>query len=273
MRSNDLDRRISFRIDGLSLEWCSYQYQWRDNARTNCHDGRNGRNLIQSFRNDLSKVRRCMSSSDTHPKLIDEFLFLSLEGFETNLYNDSSDYFTTCCTRQPVRFDHRQRRGENQRNSRGKVRSAREREDRTSRRHRLDNRCVCTSGIWNVTNIYRTCCDHFRQTRFDWIMFSANLPDYARSESREKRSIKSDSSLLLLLLVHSHHPKVKQFHIDRKWWYHPLMHRSFSLMDKPIKFKVNLQFLFHRTMWVQEPIDSANEQCEKCSSSWMHLHH
>ena len=109
----------------------------------------------------------------------------------------------------------------------------------------LDNRCVCSSGIGNVADLDWTCCDYFRQTWFDRIMFPTNMPDYARSKSIAVRKSRYSSSTLFS----SRHPKVKQFHIDRKWWSHLSTPRSFLPMDKPIKSKGNSQFLCLLTRW------------------------
>ena len=110
----------------------------------------------------------------------------------------------------------------------------------------LDNRCICTSGIGNVTDLDWTCRDYFRQTWFHRVMFPANMPDYARS----KRTSRGTSLSSSLMSFSSHHPKVKQFHTDQRWWSHLSMHRSSSPMDRPIKCRVNSPSPCRPTKWV-----------------------
>lgn len=131
----------------------------------------------------------------------------------------------------------------------------------------LDNRCICTSGIGNVTDLDWTCCDYFRQTWFDRVMFPTNMPDYARS----KRIARGTSLSSSLMSFSSHHPKVKQFHIDQRWWSHLSMPRSSSPMDRPIKCKVNSRSPCRPTMSVRSlSLKSSNLDSSFLTPRWMH---
>jgi len=109
--------------------------------------------------------------------------FFVLLGFKTNLHDNSSDNLTTCCSCQSMWFDHRQRWCKNQRNTRSSC-DFYLFKNRITNIFFLDNRCICSSCIGNVTNINRTRCYNLRKTRINRILFSTNLPDYARGRNK-----------------------------------------------------------------------------------------
>lgn len=155
------------------------------------------------------------------------------------MYDNSSDNITTGCTSQSMWFNYWKRWCQNQGNSRSMFLINL---TKSHDRFFVDNRCIGPSGIRNVTHINWTCRNNLRKTWINRIMFSTNMPDYAWSKAM---TFFSQSSTWTIFS--SRHLKVKQFHIDRKWWYHLCMHPSSLLMDKLIKSKVNSQFLYLQT--------------------------
>lgn len=239
--------------DEINRKTFHFIFELKSGARINISDGTTPERIVTMVGTleTLSKafdmicqkfedVRSCFASLFDE-KISQAFLVRTrwCLGFKTNLYDDSADHIAARCTGESMRFDHRQRRRKNQRNSRSETFFFSGKTEKKLVFHfqttgasvqvasemlpSSTERAVTISGkLESIESCFRQICQIMVEVRKEKYFFFL-------IETFRRRT------------VFSRRRKVKQFHIDRKLWFHQSTRPSFSPTDKLIKFKDNLR--------------------------------